>query len=170
MRGLSAVPVWVESGSVSVLLLRSVLWLPPLSSVAIVLCMFWYLHNKRQPGIWEPFKSVHFCLMSHHIYYFMFSIPFPDTRCHPDSTLVYLTAQAQTIECYLTFLFKLVVWLQFVLDIDSFSYTIFPLLICTLLYFYYKYFRYIWLMYLQNKDLTQKNTFTSVKNVYKLCL
>lgn len=44
--GMSTVPVGVESVSVSVLLLRSNLWLPPSSSEAMVLWMFWYLQNK----------------------------------------------------------------------------------------------------------------------------
>lgn len=47
MRRLSTVPVWGDSESVSVLPLRSNLWLPPSSSVAMVLWMFWYLQKPK---------------------------------------------------------------------------------------------------------------------------
>lgn len=52
---LSSAPDWGGSESVSVLLLLSSLWLPPSSSVAIVLWIFWYLQKikKKSALVWR---------------------------------------------------------------------------------------------------------------------
>lgn len=69
--GLSAAPVWGASGSVSVLLLLSNLGVPQSSSVAMVLCIFWYLQHEGGTSLFPSWM-------------FMCSAPF--TRCQHNAT------------------------------------------------------------------------------------